>query len=148
LEPRRAAEELRKLRSQADSPEIQRSGPEHKSWKAKVVAIMQAGLGQDSETLREFQHLRYSVGAWSGAPGEAQRDAQYFAKRVRDAAGLIDAAIYQLELLEDPDAARRNTETVRACPASARLPSQGRGGPWVVGTAGYHTVPGLMWTCL
>ena len=104
LNARRAAEELKKLRSQADLPEIRRNGPEHKGWKAKVVAIMQAGLGQDSHTLREFQQLRYTVGVWSGAPGEAQRDAQYFARRVDDAGGLIDAAIYQLELLEgSPD---------------------------------------------
>jgi hypothetical protein len=54
----------RKLRDQADAPEIQRSGPEHKSWKAKVVAVMQRGLGQNSGTLHEFQQLRYTVGVW------------------------------------------------------------------------------------
>ena len=68
---------------------------------------MQEGLGPDSQTLREFQQLRYSLGFWSGAPGEAQRDAQYFAKRTKDAAALIDAAIYQLELEGWPDGGNR-----------------------------------------
>lgn len=101
MEPRRAAEELRKLRAEAGTPEIQRSGPEHKAWKAKVIAVMQGGIGEDSSTLREFRQLRYTVGVWLGAPGEAERDAQYFAKCVKDAAALIDAAIYQLELQEE-----------------------------------------------
>ena len=98
MEPQRAARELRKLRDQADSPEIQRSGPQHKSWKAKVDAVMQGGLGHDSETLREFRDLRYGNGFYTGAPGEADKDARFFAERVGDAAGLIDAAIYELEL--------------------------------------------------
>lgn len=102
MEPKRAADELGKLRAQADTPEIQREGAEHKSWRAKVIAVMRDGLGPDSETLREFQNLRYHVGVWTGAPGEDQRDARYFARRVKDAAGLVDAAIYQLELRGDP----------------------------------------------
>ncbi len=98
LDPRRAAEELRKLRAQADTPKVRREGPEHGSWKAKVDAVMEGALGKDSETLRSFRAHRYSVGIWFGGPGEAQRDAQYFAERVGDAAGLVDAAIFQLEL--------------------------------------------------
>jgi hypothetical protein len=103
LEPRRAVEELRNLRAQADTPDVRLNGPEHKSWKAKVVAVMENSLGRDSATLRQFTELRYSIGIWSGAPGEAQRDAEYFAKRVRDAAGLLDAAIYELELQCESD---------------------------------------------
>src|SRR5260370_36488645 len=58
LQPRRAVEELRNLRDQAATPEVRRTGPEHKSWRAKVVAVMQAALGQDSKTLAEFRKLR------------------------------------------------------------------------------------------
>lgn len=103
MEPRRAVDELQMLRDQAVTPEILASGSEHKSWKAKVIAIMRNSLGPDSETLHQFQQLRYSIGVWSGAPGERERDAQYFAKRTKDAAALIDAAIYELELLYDSD---------------------------------------------
>jgi hypothetical protein len=103
LEPGRAARELQKLRDQAALPGIQRSGPDHKTWKAKVDAVMHGGLGQGSETLREFRDLHYHIGVYSGAPGEAAEDARFFAERVGDAAALIDAAIYELELKDGTD---------------------------------------------
>jgi predicted nucleotide-binding protein len=102
LDPKRAGDELRSLYAQAGRPEVLRDGPEHKAWKAKVAAVMESSLGKDSDTLREFKEQRYYIGVYSGAPGEAQRDAEYFADRVRDAAGLIEAAIYQLDLQSDP----------------------------------------------
>lgn len=105
MNPSRAAEELRKLRAQAEDPEIQSEGPKHKGWKAKADAIIQAALGKESETLREFRELRYGLGIWTGAPGEAEQDKQFFASAVKDAAALIDAAIYQLELQQVPDEA-------------------------------------------
>jgi predicted nucleotide-binding protein len=98
LDPDRAANELRKLRAEAGEPDVRRTGPAHKAWKAKSDALMEAGLGRDSETLRSFRDLRYHVGISTGAPGEGEEDARYFAKRVDDAAALIDAAIYQLDL--------------------------------------------------
>lgn len=98
MDPKRAADELRMFRAQADTAEIQRDGPEHKAWKAKVAAVMEGSLGKDSATLTEFNAVRYWIGIYSGAPGEAQRDAQFFTERVREAAALIEAAIYQLEL--------------------------------------------------
>jgi predicted nucleotide-binding protein len=103
MRPSRAANELRKLRAQADTPQVQRQGPEHRAWKAKVDAVIQGALGKDSETLREFRDLRYHLGVWTGAPGEAQEDARFFSSAVMNAAALIDAAIYQLELQNEPD---------------------------------------------
>jgi predicted nucleotide-binding protein len=103
LEPRRAVEELRNLRALAETPEVQRWGPEHSSWKAKVMAVMENSLGKESSTLHQFNELRYGLGIWTGDPGEAQQDAQYFAETVKEAAGLIDAAIYQLELQFESD---------------------------------------------
>lgn len=99
MDPKLAASELRKLRELTDDVTIRQDSPQHTSWKAKVDAVMQAALGNDSETLKKFRQLRYSVGIWTGAPGESQRDATFFAKQVDEAAGLIDAAIYQLELV-------------------------------------------------
>jgi predicted nucleotide-binding protein len=103
LRPRRAVKELRKLHDQADTPEVRREGPQHESWKAKVDAVMVGALGKDSETLRKFRDLRYHVGVWTGAPGEDERDARFFEERVEDAASLVEAAIYQLELEDDAD---------------------------------------------
>lgn len=96
--PAQASDELRKLREQAALPEVQRNGAEHEAWKAKVDAVMAAGLGQDSATLKKFRSLRYHVGVYSGAPGEKDRDRAYFAAQVVRAAGLIDAAVYELDL--------------------------------------------------
>jgi predicted nucleotide-binding protein len=106
MRPSRAADELRKLRAQADTPQIQRQGPEHRAWKAKVDAVMQGALGKDSGTLREFRDLRYHLGVGTGAPGEAQEDTRFFSSAVMNAAALIDAAIYQLELQNEPDEGR------------------------------------------
>jgi len=49
----------------------------------------------------EFRDLRYHVGIWTGAPGEAEQNARYFAKQVDHAASLIDAAIYERGLLAE-----------------------------------------------
>ena len=103
MRPSRAAEELRKLRAQADTPQIQRQGPEHRAWKAKADAVIQGALGKDSETLREFRDLRYQFAVWAEAPGETEEDARFFSSAVMNAAALIDAAIYQLELQNEPD---------------------------------------------
>jgi predicted nucleotide-binding protein len=103
LDTARAAEELRKLQAEACMPEVRQQEPAHKTWKAKADALIEAALGKDSETLRSFRELRYHVGIWTGAPGEAEQDARYFANRVDDAAALIEAAIYQLELQESPE---------------------------------------------
>jgi predicted nucleotide-binding protein len=98
VQPGRAADNLRVLLAEANTPGVRRDGPEHTSWKAKVDALLRASLGNDSETLRQFRDLRYYIGVWSGAPGEAEQDAEYFASQVDRAAGLIEAAIYQLDL--------------------------------------------------
>ena len=98
MDPTRTLIELRRLREQADEPATRRPGPEHTAWKAKTDALMKAALGADSSTLQAFRELSYSVGFWTGSPGEDARDAQYFASQTGEAAALIDAAIYELEL--------------------------------------------------
>lgn len=105
MTPSRASAELRKLREQAASPEVQRDGAEHDAWKAKVDAVIAASLGQESATLKSFRDLRYHVGVWTGAPGEKEEDARYFASQVARAGGLIDAAIYELDLRSPADSA-------------------------------------------
>jgi hypothetical protein len=98
MRPARAIKELERLKAQADNEDVRRSGPEHDSWKAKTDAVMARALGGDSTTLARFRRLSYHIGVYSGAPGEAERDAMYFAAQVGRAVGLIDAAIYELSL--------------------------------------------------
>ena len=72
LQAGRAAEELRRLLAEATTPEVRQQGPAHRAWKAKSDAVMERALGRDSQTLHDFRELRYHVGIWTGAPGEAE----------------------------------------------------------------------------
>ncbi|WP_052307936.1 TIGR02391 family protein [Nakamurella multipartita] len=99
MDAKRAAEALRDLKSWAETDDaIQRETPQHTAWKAKVQGVLDRSLGHEASTTKEFRELRYFVGVWSGAIGEAERDAQYFRGRVHDAMALIEAAIYELEV--------------------------------------------------
>jgi predicted nucleotide-binding protein len=51
---------------------------------------------------QELQEISYRIGVYTGAPGEAEEDRQYFADQVKTAVAYIDAAIYELELGLDP----------------------------------------------
>jgi hypothetical protein len=105
MNPLTAITQLKELAQQARTdPAIQGSTPEHQAWRAKTEALLVRALGNDSSTLKTFRELRYSIGLWTGAAGEAARDASYFRGRVATAAGLIDAAVYELELSTDDTA--------------------------------------------
>lgn len=99
MNPDRAIQQLTALRSEADSPNIQASTPEHEAWKAKVEFVLGASLGKDSVMLKKFNEVSYSIGFWMGGPEEAARDAEYFRGAVAEAVALIDAAMYQLDLM-------------------------------------------------
>lgn len=99
MKPEVAISELRKLKQQAiEDSLVQASTPRHKEWRAKVVTVLERSLGADSSTVQQFRKLSYHIGIYSGAPGEAEEDARFFRARVQDAAGLIEAAIFELEL--------------------------------------------------
>lgn len=98
MKPEIAAAELTAFVAETSEAEIRSSGPAHERWKAKAEAVMTAALGAESATLIRFRELRYSVGIWGGAPGERERDARFFASRVQEAAALLEAAIYEIDL--------------------------------------------------
>ena len=98
-----ALAELRNLMQAArDDPAIQQDTTAHRTWKAKSLAVLEGSLGSESSTVKKFAKLRYGIGIYSGAPGEAERDAQFFRAKVAEAAGLLEAAIYELELTAGP----------------------------------------------
>ncbi|WP_375504867.1 TIR domain-containing protein [uncultured Jatrophihabitans sp.] len=103
MNPATAIRELRKLRDQADTSEVRREGPAHSEWRSKVRAVMQRSLGPSSTALESFEGVSYTVGIWTGSPGEDERDRHYFHGQVGEAAAFIDAAIYELELDLDPE---------------------------------------------
>jgi hypothetical protein len=113
----RTLAELKALREAAATPEVQREGPAHDAWNAKTIMVMRQALGDKSTTLDRFTNLSYFIGVWNGAPGEVERDRQYFASQVTRAAALIDAAIYEVELMADGQSA--GTEPVPGISAGA-----------------------------
>jgi predicted nucleotide-binding protein len=104
MDPARAAEQLRLLAEQADSAAVRVDGAEHDAWKARAEAVMIAALGPDSTALRAFKDVGYSVGVWTGAPGEDQRDREYFAQQVDRAKAHVETALFELELRSGPAA--------------------------------------------
>ncbi len=67
-----AIQQLRELKVQATSDDaVRQSSPAHHTWKLKCLAVLAASIGTESATFTNFRDLRYHVGVWSGAPGEA-----------------------------------------------------------------------------
>jgi predicted nucleotide-binding protein len=113
MKPGIAIAQLQKLKEEAELPEVRASTPAHESWKAKVEAILAASLGKDAPVLEKFKNVSYWIGIYTGAPGEAERDAAYFANAVSEAVGLIDAAIFELELTEPEPVALEESPSAR-----------------------------------
>lgn len=104
MRPGAAAHQLEQLREQAqENPKIRDSGPEHERWQASVLAVMAKALPPESATPVKFSAVRYGLGLHTGAPGESERARSYFASQVDVACGLIEAAIFELELESDGD---------------------------------------------
>ena len=123
MNPDRAIQQLTDLRGQAETPSIQASTPEHQAWKAKVEFILSASLGADSAMLKKFSEVSYSIGFWAGGPDEAARDAEYFRGAVAEAVALIDAAIYQLDLMVEPPATATPVAVTESQVADGESPS-------------------------
>jgi hypothetical protein len=96
----RTVEQLRALIDQSADQSVRREGPANVSWKARAEAVLLGALGPESATLAKFRDVRYTVGVWSGDPGEDARDARHFADAVDVAAALLEAAIFEVEVLQ------------------------------------------------
>lgn len=99
MKPEAAIAELTVLKAQAETADVRCSGAEHNRWRSSVLAVLQKSLPRESSTTAQFSAVRYHVSMSVFAPGASDRSAQYFAARVGDAVGYIDAAIYELGLL-------------------------------------------------
>jgi hypothetical protein len=102
-----AIEALEDLKNEGNDPAIQWWGADHERWKASVVFVMKAALGENSETLVKFSSVSYSYFTLQEGAEEDRRARLFFAERVAEAMGLIEAAIYELRLRTaneiDPD---------------------------------------------
>jgi predicted nucleotide-binding protein len=91
--------ELRALRAQGDAPEMRTEGPSHTAWRAKADAILRRALGEASPTLAAFRSISFEADFWTGSPGEFDAYQRVFADGVARACALIDAAIYEVEIV-------------------------------------------------
>lgn len=103
MRPDRAIEELNRLKQEAETPGVKSGGAELTAWKGKVHGLLVAALGRDDHLIDRFNKVRYSVGIWTDrTPSSAFDDARLGG--IRNACGVVDAAIYQLSLqLADSD---------------------------------------------
>ncbi len=100
----RAIEELQRLKHEATTPVALKGEAKLTTWKAKVRGVVVGALGKDDHLLTRFDVIRYTLSAWSSSTPDSQFDAARH-RGIQDACGVIDAAIYQLELqfdIEEP----------------------------------------------
>src|SRR3954470_5768405 len=96
----RAIEALEELKENAATSEVLRGGEYLTAWKGKVRGILVAALGKDDHLVERFDKVRYSLGMYTNhTPQSAFDDARRGG--IRNACGVIDAALYQLRLTVD-----------------------------------------------
>lgn len=102
VKPAVAIAELEKLKVEAAEPLSLRPDQAFASWKSRVEAVLTRSLGANHQTTKAFKELRYTLSAWSSpTPDYAWTEA--FIRGVHKGVGLIDAAIYELQLLAGGD---------------------------------------------
>jgi hypothetical protein len=92
LAPSRAAEELKALRLEAEAPFAHE---QLVSWNSRVRAVLSRALGSDADLVVKWDHVRY----WSTVADTPAQVQQYRDKGVREANALLEAAIFELDLL-------------------------------------------------
>lgn len=92
LAPSRAAEELKALRLEAESPFDQ---DQLVSWHSRARAVLSRALGPDADLVVKWDHVRY----WSTVAQTPEQVQAYRNKGAREASALLEAAIFELDLL-------------------------------------------------
>lgn len=98
----KAIEALEALKEEATKPEVMSGGEHWTAWKGKVRAVLAGALGKEDHVVERFDHVKYSLGMWTDrTPPSAFAQARH--SGIRNACGIIDAAVYQLRLQVDDD---------------------------------------------
>lgn len=90
------------LKQEAMSQEVRHGGQYFAAWKAKVRAVLSSSLGKDDHLITQFDGIKYSLSFWSSSTPESDW-AQALHNGIEVAIGLIDAAVYQLQLSSADD---------------------------------------------
>lgn len=91
-------EQLRTLRSQAEDATVQVDGQVSKTWRLNVRTMLASALGEDHHLVREADKVKYNPGIWT----ENTDFRPYYKAGISRLAGVVDSAIYALELRADP----------------------------------------------
>jgi len=99
MKPAVAIAEFEKLCAEAQAADrFYQKRSEFRAWQARVRVVLRAAFGEEDVSTKDFDNVKYSVGIWSGAPGEAERDARYHQQAVGNAVAVLEAAVYRLKL--------------------------------------------------
>lgn len=99
----RAMEALELLRDEAEDERVKAGGEGLAAWKAKVRSVLAAALGPGDDIVKKFDAMKfhYTGAQWSGMDNSVFIKTRH--ARIRDACGLIEAALHHLELLSGDD---------------------------------------------
>jgi hypothetical protein len=98
----KAIESLEELKEQATAPQVMAGGEQLTAWKGKVRGLLVAALGPQDHLIDRFDAVRYHLGVWSTSTPDHYFDSARHGG-IRDACGVIDAALFQLRLQIDED---------------------------------------------
>lgn len=98
----RAIEALQTLQLEAESSEVMGGGPQFIAWKGKVRSVLSASLGNHDHLIKRFDAVRYRLSV-STESTTRHEFASARHRGIRDACGVIDAAIFQLSLLTNAE---------------------------------------------
>lgn len=98
MRPAVAIEELAKLKAEAEARGMFHRVEGIASWRPRVRMLFVRSLGKDNDLVVKFHKIVYSpMVAYAGMPGTEYADARK--RGVGRAVGLIDAALYELQLI-------------------------------------------------
>jgi predicted nucleotide-binding protein len=115
VDPHTAIARLQDLKAEAADPHALYRGGEaaQTSWKSRVQAVFSLALGPDSELAEKMRSNRYGLMAFSeSTPDSAWEHA--FASGIGRAIGYIDAAIFELTLVDQSNRSRDEQSSASA----------------------------------
>ena len=100
----RAIQVLTDLRDEAETGQAKGGGEPLTEWKAKVRGVLASSLGPDNDIVKKFSALKfYYWGPLTSGMDSASLSTNARLARIREARGLIAAAVHQLQLESETD---------------------------------------------
>lgn len=114
-----AISKLQWLAFEASNIDIRRQGSEHSRWKTSVEVAISSALPPASMTLRRFRDIEYLLDGQSAPLTGSTIHHIHFGERVDEAVGVIEAAIFEIEMLDALVTSKGNDMTPELASADA-----------------------------